>query len=189
MSTWLSTRSCGPCGSSSATSNTHEAEVLAGAERTLREDRPEILVEWSTPRRAYRERMFRLAQRLGYAIFQFEYGRLTPCATAERHSPPSWELGGNYVLLPCGKPAAVGVKHRRAASRVSQMTALTPARLVNLKKLRAQVRCWNRNNGHSAACHVEEFDAVTHFLKIGRAVALYDRTEIACAGLRRGCRP
>ena len=85
----------------------HEAEVLAGAERTLREDRPEMLVEWSTPRRAYRERMFRLAQQLGYAIFQFEYGRLAPCTTAERHSPPSWELGANYLLLPRGKPAAV----------------------------------------------------------------------------------
>ena len=78
----------------------HEAEVLAGAERTLREDRPELLVEWSTPRRAYRERLFGLAQRLGYSIFQFESGRLTPCTTAERHSPPSWELGPNYVLLP-----------------------------------------------------------------------------------------
>ncbi len=86
---------------------THEAEVLAGAERTLREDRPQVLVEWSTPRKAYRERMFRLAQQLGYAIFQFEYGRLTPCTSAERHSPPSWELGGNYVLLPSGAPAAV----------------------------------------------------------------------------------
>ena len=71
----------------------HEAEVLAGAERTLREDRPELLVEWSTPRRAYRERMFRLAQQLGYAIFQFEYGRLTrvhdaPSGTARRRG--SW---------------------------------------------------------------------------------------------------
>ena len=78
----------------------HEAEVLAGAERTLREDRPELLVEWSTPRRAYRERLFRLVERLGYSMFQFEYGRLTPCTSAERHSPPSWELGANYVLLP-----------------------------------------------------------------------------------------
>jgi FkbM family methyltransferase len=78
----------------------HEADVLAGAEQTLREDRPELLVEWSTPRRAYRERLFRLMQRLGYSIFQFEYGRLTPCTTAERHSPPSWELGPNYVMLP-----------------------------------------------------------------------------------------
>jgi Methyltransferase FkbM domain len=82
----------------------HEAEVLAGAERTLREDRPQILVEWSTPRRAYRERLFRLAKQLGYAIFQFEYGRLVPCTTAERRCPPSWELGGNYLLLPCGAP-------------------------------------------------------------------------------------
>jgi FkbM family methyltransferase len=82
----------------------HEAEVLAGAKRTLSEDRPQILVEWSTPRKAYRERMFQLAKQLGYAIFQFEYGRLTPCTTADRRSPPSWELGGNYLLLPCGKP-------------------------------------------------------------------------------------
>jgi FkbM family methyltransferase len=78
----------------------HEAEVLAGAERTLREDRPEIILEWSTPRRAYRERMFRLAQQLSYAIFQFEYGRLARCTTPERHCPPSWELGPNYLLLP-----------------------------------------------------------------------------------------
>jgi FkbM family methyltransferase len=78
----------------------HEAEVLAGAERTLRDDRPELLVEWSTPRRSYRERLFRQMQRLDYAIFQFEYGRLVPCTTAERHSPPSWELGPNYVFLP-----------------------------------------------------------------------------------------
>jgi FkbM family methyltransferase len=78
----------------------HEAEVLAGAEHTLREDRPEIILEWSTPRRAYRERMFRLAQQLSYAIFQFEYGRLTRCSTPERHLPPSWELGPNYLLLP-----------------------------------------------------------------------------------------
>jgi FkbM family methyltransferase len=78
----------------------HEAEVLAGAARTLREDRPELLIEWSSPRRAYRERMFRLAQQLSYSIFQFEYGRLTRCTTAERRCPPSWELGPNYVMLP-----------------------------------------------------------------------------------------
>jgi FkbM family methyltransferase len=78
----------------------HEAEVLAGAERTLREDRPELLVEWSTPRRAYRERLYGLVQRLGYTIYQFERGRLRPCTTAERHMPPSWDLGPNYVLLP-----------------------------------------------------------------------------------------
>jgi FkbM family methyltransferase len=84
----------------------HEADVLAGAKRTLSEDRPEILVEWSTPRKSYRERMYRLAQELGYAIFQFECGRLTPCTTAERRLPPSWELGGNYLLLPCGRPEA-----------------------------------------------------------------------------------
>lgn len=78
----------------------HEAEVLAGAERTLREDRPELLVEWSTPRRAYRERLFKLMQRTGYSLLQFERGHLTPCTTAERHSPPSWELGPNYVLMP-----------------------------------------------------------------------------------------
>jgi FkbM family methyltransferase len=78
----------------------HEAKVLAGAETILREDRPEMLVEWSTPRRAYRERLYKMMQRLGYAIFQFEYGRLVPCTGAERHSPPSWELGANYVFLP-----------------------------------------------------------------------------------------
>jgi FkbM family methyltransferase len=78
----------------------HETEVLAGATRTLLEDRPEIIVEWSSPRRAYRERMFRLAQQSSYAIFQFEYGRLTRCTSAERHCPPSWELGANYVMLP-----------------------------------------------------------------------------------------
>ena len=78
----------------------HEAEVLAGAARTLREDRPEIIIEWSTPRRAYRERMLRLAQQLSYAIFQFEYGRLTRCTGAERHCPPSWELGAHYLMLP-----------------------------------------------------------------------------------------
>jgi hypothetical protein len=39
-------------------------------------------------------------QRLGYAIFQFEFGRLVPCTSAERHSPPSWELGANYVFRP-----------------------------------------------------------------------------------------
>jgi FkbM family methyltransferase len=78
----------------------HEAEVLAGAEQILREDRPELLVEWSTPRRSYRERLFRLTQRLGYLVFQFEYGRLVPCTSAERHGPPSWELGANYVLVP-----------------------------------------------------------------------------------------
>jgi len=78
----------------------HEAEVLAGAERILREDRPELLVEWSTPRRSYRERLFRLMQHLNYSIYQFEFGRLVPCTTAERHDPPSWELGANYVMLP-----------------------------------------------------------------------------------------
>lgn len=86
----------------------HEDEVLAGAERTLRDDRPELLVEWSTPRRAYRDRMFRLVQGLGYAIFQFEYGRLVPCTGSERQSPPSWELGPNYLLVPreCAAAAA-----------------------------------------------------------------------------------
>ena len=78
----------------------HEAEVLAGAERVLREDRPELLVEWSTPRRAYRDKLFGLVQRLGYSIYQFESGKMVPCTTAERHSPPSWELGPNYVMLP-----------------------------------------------------------------------------------------
>jgi len=84
----------------------HEADVLAGAKQTLLEDRPEILLEWSTPRKAYRERLYRLAQELGYAIFQFEYGKLSPCVTPERRCPPSWELGGNYLLLPSGKPSA-----------------------------------------------------------------------------------
>lgn len=86
----------------------HEADVLAGGERTLREDRPEIILEWSTPRRAYRDRLFRLAQQLSYAIFQFEYGRLVRCTSAERLLPPSWELGPNYVLLPheCAASAA-----------------------------------------------------------------------------------
>jgi FkbM family methyltransferase len=84
----------------------HEAEVLAGAERILLEDRPELLVEWSTPRRAYRERLYHMMQRLGYAIFQFEYGRLVPCTSAERHTPPSWELGANYVFLPQEKAAS-----------------------------------------------------------------------------------
>lgn len=86
----------------------HEAEVLAGAARTLLEDRPELLIEWSSPRRAYRERMFRLAQQMSYAMFQFEYGRLTRCTSAERRCPPSWELGANYVLLPheCAVSAA-----------------------------------------------------------------------------------
>jgi FkbM family methyltransferase len=78
----------------------HETEVLIGAERILREDRPELLVEWSTPRRASRERLFGFMQQLGYSIFQFESGKLAPCTTAERHSPPSWELGPNYMLLP-----------------------------------------------------------------------------------------
>jgi FkbM family methyltransferase len=78
----------------------HEPKVLAGAEQTLRSDRPELLVEWSTPRGAYRERLFRLAQRLDYVIFQFEYGRLTPCITPERNAPPSWELGRYYLVLP-----------------------------------------------------------------------------------------
>lgn len=78
----------------------HEAEVLVGASRTLREDRPEIILEWSTPRRLYRERMFRLAQQLSYAIFQIECGKLTRCNTPERSTAPCWELGPNYVLLP-----------------------------------------------------------------------------------------
>jgi FkbM family methyltransferase len=78
----------------------HETEVLLGAERILREDRPELLVEWSTPRRTSREQLFGFVQQLGYAVYQFERGRLAPCTTAERHSPPSWELGPNYILLP-----------------------------------------------------------------------------------------
>jgi hypothetical protein len=78
----------------------HESQVLAGAETILREDRPELLVEWSTPRRAYREPLYRMMQRLDYAIYQFEYGRLVPCTSAERHRPPSPELGANYVFLP-----------------------------------------------------------------------------------------
>jgi FkbM family methyltransferase len=78
----------------------HEADVLAGAERTLREDRPELLVEWSTPRRAYRERLFQQMQRLDYSIYQFEYGGLKLCKSPERRRPPSWELGPKYVMLP-----------------------------------------------------------------------------------------
>jgi FkbM family methyltransferase len=85
----------------------HEVDVLAGAERVLQEDRPELLVEWSTPRRAYRERLYRMMQRLGYAIFQFEYGRLAPCTSAVRQGPPSWELGANYVFLPQENVASV----------------------------------------------------------------------------------
>jgi FkbM family methyltransferase len=78
----------------------HEMEVLVGAERILREDRPELLVEWTSPRRTLRDRLFGYVHQLGYTIFQFECGRLRPCTTAERHRPPSWELGPNYVLLP-----------------------------------------------------------------------------------------
>jgi FkbM family methyltransferase len=85
----------------------HEADVLAGAEQTLREDRPDLLVEWSTPRRAYRERLFRQMQQLSYAVFQFEYGRLVSCGTAERNAPPSWELGANYVFLPRERAASL----------------------------------------------------------------------------------
>jgi FkbM family methyltransferase len=84
----------------------HEADVLAGGERILQEDRPELLVEWSTPRRSYRERLYRMMQRLGYAILQFEYGRLAPCTSPVRQGPPSWELGANYVLLPQEKAAS-----------------------------------------------------------------------------------
>jgi FkbM family methyltransferase len=96
----------------------HEADVLDGARRTLREDRPEILVEWSTPRRSYRERMFSMAQELGYAIFQFEYGKLVPCTSVERRSPPSWELGGNYLLLPSGRPDGASDCARFTSSEV-----------------------------------------------------------------------
>jgi FkbM family methyltransferase len=78
----------------------HEADVLAGAERVLREDRPELLVEWATPRRAYRERLFQQMQRLDYSIYQFECGRLKLCKSPERRRPPSWELGPKYVMLP-----------------------------------------------------------------------------------------
>src|SRR4029078_113626 len=78
----------------------HEADVLAGAERILKEDRPGLLVEWLTPRRACRERLFKFTEDLGYAMYQFESGKLAPCNTAERHSPPSWEWGPNYVLMP-----------------------------------------------------------------------------------------
>jgi FkbM family methyltransferase len=85
----------------------HEHEVLAGAERTLREDRPELLVEWATPRRSYRERLYRQLQRLNYAVYQFEYGRLVPCTSAERQNPPSWELGPNYVFVPRESAASI----------------------------------------------------------------------------------
>jgi len=85
----------------------HESHVLAGAERTLLADRPELLVEWSTPRRSYREPLFRLMQRLDYTIYQFEYGRLVPCTSAERHNPPSWELGAHYVFLPRERAVSV----------------------------------------------------------------------------------
>jgi FkbM family methyltransferase len=85
----------------------HEADVLAGAERVLSEDRPELLVEWSTPRRAYRERLFQQMQRLGYSIYQFESGRLKLCKCPERRRPPSWELGPKYVMLPREVAAAV----------------------------------------------------------------------------------
>jgi len=78
----------------------HEADVLAGAELTLRDDRPELLVDWSTPRRTYREKLFQQMQRLEYSVYQFECGRLKLCKSAERRSPPSWELGPKYVMLP-----------------------------------------------------------------------------------------
>jgi hypothetical protein len=107
----------------------HEVDVLAGAKRTLSEDRPHVLVEWSTPRKAYRVRMFQLAKQLGYAIFQFERGRLTPCTTAERRSPPSWELGGNYLLLPCGAPET-GANSMDAAPAGRQSDERTAARTL-----------------------------------------------------------
>jgi FkbM family methyltransferase len=78
----------------------HEADVLAGARRTLREDRPVLLVEWSTRDAARRQELFSLVTGLDYRVLQFERGRLTPCTSALRPSRPSWELGANYVLLP-----------------------------------------------------------------------------------------
>jgi len=78
----------------------HEDDVIAGAERTLLEDRPELLVEWTIRESGRRQRLFSRMQKLGYSIFQFEYGRLTPCNSAERDAPHSRKLGGNYLLLP-----------------------------------------------------------------------------------------
>jgi len=78
----------------------HEADVLAGAERMLRADRPVLLVEWTTHDTARRQELFSLMTDLDYRIMQFERGRLTPCISAECRGQPSWELGANYVFLP-----------------------------------------------------------------------------------------
>jgi FkbM family methyltransferase len=78
----------------------HEDEVIAGAERTLLEDRPELIVEWTIPDNDRRRYLFARLQKLNYSIFQFEFGRLTICNSAERDAPHSWKLSGNYLLLP-----------------------------------------------------------------------------------------
>jgi FkbM family methyltransferase len=85
----------------------HEADVLAGAQRTLREDRPVMLVEWSAYDAARRRELMALVGGLDYRVLQFKRGRLVPCADAERVCGPSRELGANYVFLPREQPPAL----------------------------------------------------------------------------------
>jgi len=76
----------------------HEADVMRGAATILREDQPELLMEWADGDPARRESLFKLLTGLGYHAFRFAGGVLEPAGTAERLcGPMTWE---NYLFLP-----------------------------------------------------------------------------------------
>jgi len=84
----------------------HEDEVIAGAEQTLHEDRPELLVEWLNWEQHRRERFVSLTRGLDYSIYAFGKGGLTHVTNpkADYENAPTTRF--NYLLLPREKALA-----------------------------------------------------------------------------------
>jgi FkbM family methyltransferase len=76
----------------------HEANVLLGAVNTLREDRPELLLEWADEDPARRVVLFELLCELGYRAERFTKRGLIPTDCAARQcGAETWD---SYVFLP-----------------------------------------------------------------------------------------
>jgi FkbM family methyltransferase len=76
----------------------HEADVLVGAVNTLREDQPELLLEWADENASRRILLFELLSELGYRAQRFTPQGLAAVDSARRHvGPQEWE---SYAFLP-----------------------------------------------------------------------------------------
>jgi FkbM family methyltransferase len=75
----------------------HEADVLLGGVETLREDRPELLLEWADEDALRRVELFELLRELGYRAERFtNRGRVPAVSAARQCGAETWD---SYVFL------------------------------------------------------------------------------------------